>query len=363
MTIFRVSLLLAGLSAVCGAQTKPIAITLEGDPPEVRVANSGILPRLNNPNFAAILQVTVDQDGAPALAGDYSMKSGVLVFRPRYKLEPGLSYRAAYSLVGEKATALLVVPKPKLVSTTVVERVYPSASVLPENQLKFYIHFSAPMSRGDAPKRIHLFDDSGAEVKLPFLELDEELWDRDYRRLTVLFDPGRVKRGLVPNAEAGPPIRAGRGYKLVIDAEYQDARGAPLATPFVKEFRAAAAIRAGIDVKEWKIAPPRANDIVPLSIDFPRPLDAALLLRFIDVVDAAGKLVKGHVSLDNQEQRWLFQPERPWQSGAYAIEVVSTLEDLAGNKIGRPFDVDVFEQVDQRITMDTVSLPFTIEAP
>jgi len=34
------------------------------------------------------------------------------------------------------------------VATTIVAQVYPSATVLPENQLKFYVQFSAPMSRG-----------------------------------------------------------------------------------------------------------------------------------------------------------------------------------------------------------------------
>lgn len=351
------------LGATGAAQSPPVTITLAGDPPEIRVANSGILPRLRNPNLQAILTVSVDQDGAPPISGDYSMKGNVLVFQPRHRLEPGMSYRAEYSLVNEKARAVLTVPKPRVVPTTVVERIYPSAPLLPENQLKFYVHFSASMSRGEAVKRIHLFEEGGGEVAAPFLELDEELWDRDFRRLTVLFDPGRVKRGLVPNAEVGPPIREGKSYRMVIDADWQDSKGVRLARGFEKKFTAGPAVRAGIDPKEWTVVPPRALDIVPLVVDFPRPLDSALLQRFLDVVDGSGKVVKGRVVLDRDEQRWMFQPERPWQPGSYSIEVVSTLEDLAGNKVGRPFDVDVFERVDQAVTTETVSIPFTVAAP
>ena len=49
--------------------------------------------------------------------------------------------------------------------------------MLPANELKLYIYFSAPMSRGEAWKHIHLLDDAGKPVPLAFLELDQELWD------------------------------------------------------------------------------------------------------------------------------------------------------------------------------------------
>jgi hypothetical protein len=217
------------------------------------------------------------------------------------------------------------------------------------------------MSRGEAAKRIHLIEEGGREVKLPFLELDEELWDRDFRRLTVLFDPGRVKRGLVPHNEVGPPIQDGKKYKLVIDVAWQDGKGVPLVAPFEKQFVGGPAERRPIDPKEWKVTPPRAGAASPLIVDFPRPLDAALLQRFLDVIDGSGKLVAGSVTLDQDERRWIFTPKAALAPGSYAIEVVSTLEDLAGNKIGRPFDVDVFDRVEQRITTETHTIPFQVE--
>ena len=44
---------------------------------------------------------------------------------------------------------------------------------------------------------------SGQAVADPFLELDEELWSTDGRRFTLLFDPGRIKRGLKPTGGGG----------------------------------------------------------------------------------------------------------------------------------------------------------------
>ena len=47
----------------------------------------------------------------------------------------------------------------------------------------------------------------------PFLELDEELWSPDGTRFTLVFDPGRIKRGLKPREEAGPILEAGKSYQ------------------------------------------------------------------------------------------------------------------------------------------------------
>ncbi len=70
-------------------------------------------------------------------------------------------------------------------------RIYPSAGRLARrNQLKFYIHFSAPMSRGEAYRRIHLLDAEGQVLEAVFLELGEELWDPPMQRFTLLCDPG-----------------------------------------------------------------------------------------------------------------------------------------------------------------------------
>ena len=133
-----------------------------------------------------------------------------LVFRPRFPLSPGMHVRAVFQPPdGERVESTFDIPAAApLTATTRVAQVYPTSGVLPANALKLYIYFSAPMRKGDSWKHLHLLRD-GVPVEYPFLELDQELWDRDQRRFTVLFDPGRIKRGLASLAEAGPALEEG----------------------------------------------------------------------------------------------------------------------------------------------------------
>src|SRR5262249_61033227 len=117
-----------------------------------------------------------------------------------------------------------------------VEHVFPSGDVWPSNQLRVYIYFSAPMSRGEAGARIHVLDAGGRILEGVFLPL-EELWDPSGQRLTMTFDPGRIKRGLTSNQTMGPPIGEGQRYSLVIDRDWPDARGAPMVEGHRKTFR------------------------------------------------------------------------------------------------------------------------------
>ena len=66
------------------------------------------------------------------------------------------------------------------------------------------------MQRGHVYDHIHLLGEAGKPVELPFLELDEELWDPEMTRLTIFIDPGRIKRGVRPLEEIGPALEAGK---------------------------------------------------------------------------------------------------------------------------------------------------------
>lgn len=360
--MFRYGSLIAVGAAALLAQPQPV-ISVEGTPPYFKVIQSGILPRLGSPNLPAMFHVRVDKPDAQPLAGEHSVEGGALFFRPKYPLEPGVSYRAVFSLVNEKAELSYTIPKPAVVSTTSVDHVYPSTSKLPENLLKLYLHFSAPMSKGEAFKRIHLLEEGGAEVNLPFLEIAEELWDREFKRLTILFDPGRIKRDLVPNKEVGPPLKAGKKYTLVIDADWKDAKGVPLKAPFRKQFEVGPADRTPLDTANWRLGIPASGTSDPVAVEFPEPLDSALMRRFIDVVDGSGGVVTGAVTAEAEEQRWVFRPSAPWKPGKYTLEVLAGLEDLAGNRVGRAFDVDKFDQVQAQVTPETRSIEFTIGSP
>ena len=64
------------------------------------------------------------------------------------------------------------------------------------------------------------------------------------------------------------------------------------------------------------------------------------------------------VALEDQERRWLFTPAQPWKAGPHTVLVQTTIEDLAGNNIGKAFEVDLFENVQRGLTNLTVKLSF-----
>src|SRR5439155_1191290 len=78
-------------------------------------------------------------------------------------------------------------------------------------------------------------------------------------RLPVLFDPGRIKRGLLPLNEVGPAIEDGKRYTLVIDREWLDARGVALREEFRKQFRVGPADRTPPDPAQWRLTAPKAG--------------------------------------------------------------------------------------------------------
>jgi hypothetical protein len=305
--------------------------------------------------------------GMPAMAGDYSVRSNLLRFEPRFPIDRGITYRAVFSpmqlrgtLDGRLITSTFRLPKLAAMPGTVVSHVYPTADVVPENLLKFYLHFSAPMSGGHIYDHIHLRDESGKNVELPFLEIDEELWNPAMTRLTLFIDPGRIKRGVQPLEEIGPSLEQGKQYTLVIDAGWRDAANLPLKEGFQKRFRVGATDRSAIDTSLWRIEAPASATRGPLRLAFPEPMDHALALRVIRVLNASGQLVEGKPALEDQERRWSFIPAHEWTRGNHAVSVQTTIEDLAGNNIGKSFEVDLFEGVQRRFTNTTVKLPFAI---
>jgi len=306
--------------------------------------------------------------GLPAVLGKYSIADAKVRFEPRFPFEPKLKYNAVFKPAllpkgDEKAKAIsssYEIPSRASSPSTVVSEIYPTADLLPENLLKFYLHFSAPMRRGHVYDYIQLLDEKGAPVELPFLEINEELWSEDMTRLTLFLDPGRIKRGVKPLEEVGPALQSGKSYTLVIRPGWQDATGNSLVKGFEKKFRVGPVDREAIDPARWKIQPGKSATRNSLQIDFEKPLDHALALRMIRFLDSSGKSISGQSRTEDSERRLSFTPEEPWLPGSYTIAVESIIEDLAGNNIGKPFEVDVFDKVQPRIVRDVVTLPFQI---
>jgi hypothetical protein len=287
----------------------------------------------------------------------------MLAFRPKYSPSPGVRVRAVFHAPGAAPVlARFDESKADLQPAAYVEQVYPSADLLPDNLLKFYIQFSASMSRGEALSRIHLLDEKGDRVEHPFLEIVQELWDSDNRRLTVLFDPGRIKRGLTRRQQMGPALVEGRLYSLVVDREFQDARGVPMRAEFRKQFRVASSDRTPPQTAQFRLTAPRAHTTNALVVDFPKPMDWAMLHRVFEVLDSRGR-VAGTVAVGRDETEWRFIPAVPWKPGNYKLVVDNSFEDWAGNRIGRAFDVDVdqFNRVTEHIEVKISSLAFRVD--
>ena len=313
-----------------------------------------------------------DASAPTAMLGKYAIEHGVLVFTPRFPLRPGLEYRATFDPValpsatetaGDKIECAFALPVLAAGPPTAVVAVFPSGDRLPANLLKFYLHFSAPMSRGESYRHVRLVDDADRPVPDAFLEIGEELWNRDFTRLTLLFDPGRIKRGVKPNEDVGAPLVEGRSYTLVIDAEWRDARGQPLAAAYRKEFRVTAPDYEQPDPHAWRFSAlaPGATD--SLVVEFNEPLDRALAEHLITIRKAAGPPLAGESTVDEGETRWTFQPERAWAAGDYVLHVAADLEDRAGNSVGRPFEREDASSDSAIPEASDLDIPFTIAAP
>ena len=354
-----IAVILFFLGMTAAAQT--VSIQFDGAVFKVVGWKAPAVPPANGwPEVFAVYAGTGD---VPPLEGAYTVEDGSLVFHPRFPIAPGVRYRAVFQPPGaapasQKIQTIFDGPPRATIPSARVDHVYPSAGVLPSNLLRLYIYFSAPMSRGESGQRIHVLDESGKVLNGVFLP-GEELWDPNYQRLTMTFDPGRIKRGLTSNEKMGPPIAEGKRYTLVIDGSWHDAQGVPLVAGFRKSFRGGPAERTPPDPKHWRVSAPKAATFDALVIDFPTPMNYPLLQRMLHV-SGAGGTIAGKVNVAREETQWRFTPQDAWTAGDYQVVVDTALEDLAGNHLGQPFDIDVFERVTEHITAKTIALPVAI---
>jgi hypothetical protein len=304
----------------------------------------------------------------PPMLGAYRIQNDRLRFEPQFPPEPGLAYAAVFHpdrlpgvarSRGPSITATFQLPPRAETPTTTVTHIYPSVALVPENLLKFYIHFSAPMRRGNIYQHIRLEDSAGRPIELPFLEIDEELWNPAMTRLTLFIDPGRIKRGVKPLEEIGPSLEEGKSYRLVIARDWRDGAGNPLRADSEKVFGVGPADREAPDPARWRIAAPAAGSREPLVVAFTEAMDAALALRMIGIRGPSREALAGTAALADQERRWTFTPDQPWPRGACELVIQTTIEDLAGNNIGKAFEVDVFNSVQRHLSATAVTLPFS----
>jgi len=330
------------------SQTPEIALIADPAKPagaylEVRHVDAWVSPAGDREGPVQVFAVRDDGTvQSEPVAGKYSRVGDAIHFTPLYPFDSGRSYEVRVAADPSASAAALqqrvAMPRPPAKPATFVTHVYPTGDVVPENQLRMYIEFSAPMGRRPGLDYVTLLDEQGRQVVDPFLPVDGELWNSDHTRFTVFFDPGRQKRGILPNREMGASLVAGRKYTLRISREWLDGNGQPLRETFERPFVTGPADRSPLDLASWKVTAPRQGTRDPLTVVFPESLDHGLLMRAVGV-RRDGVAVVGHVEVDAHETRWTMTPEAPWQPGRYEVIALGILEDLAGNRIGRAFEI------------------------
>jgi hypothetical protein len=312
------------------------------------------------------------EDATTAMLGDYQVHGNALRFTPRFPFLPGRAHRAIFDplalaeilgLPERPASGVqrlsFRIDEPERRSATRVTAVYPSGDVVPANLLRIYIVFSQPMSRRGIEHHIQLLGENGEPVEHPFLDMEDGLWDPGSRRLTLILDPGRIKRGLALNELKGLPLRSGGRYRLVVSADASDAEGSPLAENFSKEYRVEPADRTSPDPRKWKVTIPRAGTRELLVVAADKALDQPLFERLVRVEDATGSPLEGEGTVEDGGTQWRFVPAEAWRPGQYRLRVAAELEDLAGNRPTRLFDQPMDTNGIRRQARDVV-LPLQI---
>jgi hypothetical protein len=333
------------------------------------------------PGFAASLGGRVDSllrvkvaeagdrndEGLPDISGDHEILGDGVRFIPHFPFESGIPFRAILDLralrqpgLAEIQTLEFSFRRETSAAETEVKQVFPSNDVLPENLLRLYVLFSNPMQRGRAADSVAILGPDGSPAPDVLYRAPIELWDSNMTCLTILLDPGRLKRGVGPNRMLGPPLKAGQRYTLAVGPGMIDVHGRPLREGFAKSFSVSEAVREPIAVEKWTMRPPEMDGRQPLELVFSGQLDWAQLWRGITVASESDQPISGRTDIDLGETRWRFTPYAPWQEGAHSVRVSPGLEDICGNTPYGPFDGPLRSANDVAREAAILSIPFEV---
>jgi hypothetical protein len=290
----------------------------------------------------------------PQVGGEWSYADSKATFTPKYPFEPGTKYRVYRGDWKHEFT----IPREKSKPTNVT-RVLPESSVIPENILRFYIEFNQAMPRGDVYRYVTIHTEAGKQIEQPFVELDNELWNIEQTRITLLIDPGRIKKEVKPRIDLGPVFERGKKYTLVISGKWPTLDGGTLGSDIRKPLTVTAPQSNAIDPKMWKLSPP-ASESGELMVTFDRPMDHHVMVHALTVIGPAGKEIAGQADSSGKDRVWTFRSKTPWQPGDYNLRVETFLEDVCGNRIGKPFEVDLTGPPPKEVKAERIDIPFTI---
>ncbi len=275
-------------------------------------------------------------DATEPLFGSVVKTRESVCFAAALPLVSGETYRVEFQTAeGAWSTQRLKFTNPATAAPTV--SISPFPTVLPANALKLYLHFSQPMEQGVFLERITLQRQDGSVVHGAFRET--ELWSPDGKRLTLWLHPGRQKTGVNLNLDEGPVLQEGRLHTLKIAANWRSTTGVALGKETAFTLAAGVVDHACPNPQRWQITAPKTGTHDRLLVSFDEPLDPAILVSALKVKRGEGE-VAGVVTVASDARTWLFTPVVAWTPGACVLEIDPLLEDLAGNNLLGPFEVD-----------------------
>lgn len=319
------------------------SINLVGLQPELLHA----LSQLGDNDLASFFYIRV-KNAQMNVLGRYLVTDTSLVFIPRFLPDHQIEHYAHIDfdkfgnllptdLTGKKIFQLSFHRHNE--NLTHVTSFLPQGDTLPNNVLRGYIRFSGSMGLANPYKFIQVFDSHGKTVDEPFVEMPEGLWDETRSRLTLLFHPGRIKRGVGPNISKGSIFKSGKNYTIQILKTWKDVHGKQLKEDFVKTFYVSAAVRKRIDTNDWLIDVPSIQTRVPLVVTPTHTLDIVLVSRMMRIYQN-DQMIAGEWRSDRNGLELFFVPEEYWTNGSYTLMVDPHLEDICGNTLLSPFDVE-----------------------
>lgn len=298
------------------------------------------------------------------IVGRYESDNKSVKFIPRFDFVEGQDYVVRVMQQDEKNSDFIKLTRFNIQSDSAlikaeVTSIYPSGDSLPENVLRFYIHFSTPMKPHVAFNYIKLVDAFGNIDDAAFMKFKQELWSEDRKRLTVLMDPGRIKRMVSTNLRLGPALHEGKRYQLVVDSGWPTANGNERLAGFSKSFYVSKALRELPNVEHWRISIPAIHTKGMLKIELDSPFDHQLLHTNIKVFSVDGEKILGKVVVGKHETEWAFHPNQAWLDKQVFLVIDSELEDVAGNNFRDLLDHSIEVETKK---LSHISIPLKLTA-
>ncbi|NBN64803.1 hypothetical protein GWI72_13590 [Microvirga tunisiensis] len=212
---------------------------------------------------------------------------------------------------------------------------HPSHTAWPANILRVHVVFDCEMNPMAALASIRIETSDGEPLRSVLVDLPDGLWSPDGRILTLLFHPGRLKRGLRAHELLGKALQPGRAYRLVIGPGLTDIDGRDLSPtgPFV--FEVGPPQDAPIDPFTWEVSELVPGGFAPLVVTTGTILDALSALGGLGVVSPAGG--RHPVSVLVEGTKVILVPRFAWPDGA-RLRISPGLEDVCGNRVDHAFE-------------------------